>query len=86
MARPDKTIKLMRDLGAGLNQARTACKISQQQLAKRLGYTGGQIISNIERGITTPPMHNLSKYCKLINASSEAVKMTLAEIYVSRFK
>ena len=51
--------KKFKNLGNFLRQARMKKGFSQGQVAKKLGYTSPQFISNFERGIASPPCKNL---------------------------
>ena len=44
---------------------------SQESLAKELGYTQGQFLSNVERGVCTLPPKHWKKLAKLIHVSLE---------------
>jgi transcriptional regulator with XRE-family HTH domain len=46
-------------------------KMSQSDLAAKLGYTTGQFISNIERGLADLPADKLSTVCQLLNIPKE---------------
>lgn len=49
------------DLGKYLKQQRTQADLSQSFVAKKLGYTTAQFISNWERGLSNPPISTLKK-------------------------
>jgi transcriptional regulator with XRE-family HTH domain len=48
-----------------LRKARTKKGLSQSEVAKRLGYSSPQFISNWERGLSSPPIPKLKKLCKI---------------------
>lgn len=47
--------------------AREKAGISQIDLAKALGYSSPQYVSNWERGICSPPINKLEFLCKALN-------------------
>ena len=48
-----------------LKKRREDVGLSQGQVAKFLGYTSPQFVSNWERGISKPPLHSLKELCGL---------------------
>lgn len=48
-------------LGKFLRQQREKSRLSQAEVAYKLGYTSPQFISNWERGLSTPPIQMLKK-------------------------
>lgn len=44
-----------------LRQKRIESGHSQMDVAKKLGYTSPQFVSNWERGLSSPPIHTLRK-------------------------
>ena len=44
-----------------LKRARIKAGLSQGEVAKKLGYTSPQFISNWERGLSSPPMDTLGE-------------------------
>src|SRR5690349_609440 len=62
-----------RKLGSWLKEKREAAEFTQHEVARKLGYTSPQFISNMERGITATPMRALAKFIKLYKASPEPV-------------
>lgn len=52
-------------LGKHLKEIRAKANLSQGEVAKRLGYSSPQFISNIERGISVAPLNLLAKMTKL---------------------
>ena len=51
---------------------------SQIELANKVGFSGGQFVSNWERGKCLPPPNKLRKIGKYLNAHMK----TLIELYV----
>ena len=57
--------KLNQTLGSYLKEKRTAAKLTQLEVARKLGYSSPQFISNFERGLCSPPLKQLKKITKL---------------------
>jgi transcriptional regulator with XRE-family HTH domain len=57
-----KTSKFLADF---LREKRLASGQSQGVVAKKLGYTSAQFVSNWERGLSSPPVHTLRKLCDI---------------------
>jgi transcriptional regulator with XRE-family HTH domain len=53
--------------------ARTNSDLSQEKVAKSLGYTSAQFVSNWERGIANPPTKSLKQIIKLYGLDPEIV-------------
>ena len=45
--------------------------MTQKSVAKRLGYSSPQFISNIERGLCTPPVDKLKVLIKIYDLDKE---------------
>lgn len=58
--------------------------ISQQVLAKKLGYTRGQFISNFERGLCPFPLNNVKKLCAVLKIDVNEFKQYLLEDYLDK--
>lgn len=56
-----------------LKKKRNEVGLSQKELAKKLGYTTAQFVSNWERGISRPPMDSVPKIAKLIKANEKEI-------------
>lgn len=48
-----------------LREKRTESGLSQMGVAKTLGYTSAQFVSNWERGLSSPPISTLRKLCEI---------------------
>lgn len=57
---------------------------SQRELAVLLGFTGGQLISNVERGLCSIPLRKLKAICELLNIREEEIKLALRNDYAKR--
>lgn len=54
-------------------EARENANLTQEEVAKSLGYTSKQIVSNWERGVCTPPLNQIAQLVKLLNLNPETV-------------
>jgi len=52
-----------------LKKARESSGLSQAEVARELGYTSPQFVSNWERGLSSPPVPKLKKLCKMYQLS-----------------
>lgn len=70
-----------------IKEARTEKGLSQQKLAKTLGYSSGQFVSNWERGLSYPPVDRLAKMALIFNFNEEEIlKQYLEEIIAIKKK
>ena len=60
-------------LGRYLKQRRIRAGLTQSEVAKKLGYSTPQFISNFERGLCSPPLKNLKVLVKLYSLDVEEV-------------
>ncbi len=60
-------------LGELFRRKRLEKGISQNQLAKKLGWKSGQLVSTYERDECYPPMGSLKKIAKIVGASVEEI-------------
>ncbi len=75
-------------LGAFFKELRLAKGLSQDQLAKSLGYTNSQFVSNWERGLAHPPLKKLAKLTRVLKADQNTVfkaVMTESQESLTRF-
>jgi ribosome-binding protein aMBF1 (putative translation factor) len=69
-----------RSLHTYLKQSRMAARLSQNEVARKLAYRSSQFVSNWERGLCSPPLHQLSKLCRLYGLRrSSLVRFLLIE-------
>jgi transcriptional regulator with XRE-family HTH domain len=73
------------DLAKFLKDKRKQAGLSQGSVAKKLGYTSPQFISNWERGLSRPPVATLRKIAQLYSISSDEMfevilKATIGEV------
>lgn len=52
-----------------LKKARENSGLSQAEVARELGYSSPQFVSNWERGLSSPPVPKLKKLCKMYQLS-----------------
>jgi transcriptional regulator with XRE-family HTH domain len=70
-----------KSLGSLLKSARKAKNLSQGDVAKKLGYTTSQFISNIERNLANPPLGIIRKLVQLYGMNSEHIRDMLLVQY-----
>ena len=71
---------LHRHLGTFLRRKREAAGYTQSEIAKRLGYSSPQFISNFERGLCSPPLKNLKALVKVYRMDpKEVIHLILKE-------
>lgn len=54
-----------------LKSKRNTAGISQGAVAKKLGYSSPQFVSNWERGLAEPPLKTLRKLAEIYNVSAD---------------
>lgn len=80
------TKRMAKELGIFLKQKREAVKVSQGAVARRLGYSSAQFVSNIERGLCFPPMDALKMMMELYKISGTEMTKILFDLQSSYFK
>lgn len=58
--------------------------LSQGQLGKKLGFSNGQFISNIERGLCSIPLEKCKLLCEALNISKAPLKAILSYEYTKK--
>ncbi len=66
-------MELHQNLGDFLKLKRMDKGLTQGEVAQKLGYSTPQFISNIERGLCSPPLKNLKTLIKLYGIHHEEV-------------
>jgi transcriptional regulator with XRE-family HTH domain len=66
--------------GKKLKKIRKENGISQQELAKKLGYVNNSYISDVENGIFVPSKKKLKKIAKTLKVSFAQIKDLLREV------
>ena len=67
----------MKPISDYLKDKRVASGLTQRELARKLGYTNPQFISNWERGICYPPLKQIKVLCLLLDIPVKTVKMKM---------
>jgi transcriptional regulator with XRE-family HTH domain len=74
----DSTVKYQ-SLGIFLRDARLKKNYSQWDVAKKIGYSSPQFISNLERGISSPPLKLLRVLVDLYDMSPRELLQVITE-------
>ena len=76
-----------KELGTYFRLHRNKVNLSQDEVAKQLGYNSPQFISNFERGLCMVPLNKIAKLIKLYKMNAEEVTdlmVHLQEQYIRR--
>jgi len=72
--------KRFQDLGEFLKNERLKSSLSQAEVSDFLNYSSAQFISNIERGLSSPPLKDLKKLSDLYKIkTNELLKIMFTE-------
>jgi DNA-binding XRE family transcriptional regulator len=71
-------------LGIFLKDKRSAAGLSQADVAKKLGYTTSQFISNWERGLSTPPIDVLKILADMYDISADHMLKAVLDSTIHR--
>lgn len=74
------------DLSLMIKEARQNKKLTQLQLAKKLGYTGPQFIHLIESGKSKVPMNVIAKLAEELDLPMDKILKDMVEQYVHRME
>lgn len=66
MAKRQKRQKVTSDLALFLKNRRKELNLTQGQVAFKMGFTSAQFVSNWERGLAAPPLHNAKSVKKVV--------------------
>ena len=69
-----------------LKEKRIVANLSQWEVAKKLGYTTPQFVSNWERGVSTPPVQVLNNIADLYGTSSDELFEALLFATIQKIK
>jgi transcriptional regulator with XRE-family HTH domain len=69
--------------GGALRALREKAKLTQAQVAKGLGYTSPQFISNMEAGKAAPPLHVLPAMAYIYKVKTDYLKKVVADILIA---
>lgn len=67
--------------GFFLRQARERAELTQLEVARELGWSTAQFVSNFERGISSPPLKAVPTLCKLLGISRSDYLRALDEYH-----
>jgi transcriptional regulator with XRE-family HTH domain len=67
-------------IGKYFRQKRLDRKMTQEEIARFLGYTSKQIISNWERGLCSPPLDKVASLIALLSLDSKEVLQLFVEL------
>jgi transcriptional regulator with XRE-family HTH domain len=76
----------IRKLGEYLREKRVKADLTQGFVAERMGFTSPQFISNIERGLCSPPMDVLKRMIRLYKLRSPEVVRFLSRLQEEYFE
>jgi transcriptional regulator with XRE-family HTH domain len=68
----------MKEITQFLITSRKKAHLSQFEVAKDLGYTSAQFVSNWERGLSIPPRAKLKRIAKLYNLEGDKLNKVVA--------
>lgn len=69
-------------IGQKLKDYRKSRGLTQLQVAKHMGWSTVQFVSNIERGLALPPKSKIKKFAKLYRVESKEI----GRLYVDLFQ
>lgn len=81
---PKKEMPADNSLSAVIKAARTAKGLSQEELARLLGYDSGQFVSDWERGHSAIPMKKLAEVCTLLELDRDHLFDLLLDYSITR--
>ncbi len=76
----------IRKLGEYLRDKRVKADLTQGFVAERMGFTSPQFISNIERGLCSPPMDVLKRMVRLYKLRNPEVVKFLSRLQEEYFE
>ena len=76
----------IRKLGEYLREKRVRADLTQGFVAEKMGFTSPQFISNIERGLCSPPMDVLKRMIRLYKLRSPEVVRFLSRLQEEYFE
>lgn len=79
----DKNRLRLKKLGTFLKGRREELNLTQQQLAKAVGYDQSQIISNIERGVAKIPVAKIPEFSQALQLTPERLQLELVALDLS---
>ena len=76
----------IRKLGEYLRDKRVKADLTQGFVAERMGFTSPQFISNIERGLCSPPMDVLKRMVRLYKLRNPEIVKFLSRLQEEYFE
>ena len=73
-------------LGSFLREVRKSEKLPQATVAKHLGYTSVQYVSNVERGVCSPSMAYLQGLADLVPKQRTAIRRAVLKLLEATLK
>ena len=74
------------EIGEELKKLRIKSGLKQKEVAKQLGYSTPQFISNWERGISSPPVKTIKQLAHIYKTSPEKLFQKLQKAVVNHMK
>lgn len=65
-----------------LKDWRKSAKLTQGQVADKLGYETSQFISNWERGVSIPPSNTIETLAKMYGVYEDIMRETVRDAYI----
>jgi transcriptional regulator with XRE-family HTH domain len=81
-----KASKSSLSLATFLRAARLRAGYSQAEVARKMGYTTAQFVSNWERGVSSPPMRALKKLAELYRVKADEIYEALLTYTLQKTK
>jgi transcriptional regulator with XRE-family HTH domain len=73
------TTNRLRNMGSFLKEIRQKRNITQAELAKKLGYTTSQFVSNWERGLCSPPLDSIVEIANFLAIPKSTIMNLILE-------
>jgi transcriptional regulator with XRE-family HTH domain len=73
-------------LGFYLKEKLINKNITQAEVARVLGYTSPQFVSNMERGLCNPPLDALKKLTKLYGISNKEIEEKIIQVLLASYQ
>ena len=73
-------------LGLMIKEYRNKAQLSQAELAKKLGYTTPQFVSNFERGVGKVPLVVVGRLIKILELPEREIMQLLIDEYTLEVK
>lgn len=73
-------------IGKELKAMRENAGLSQSDVAREIGWTTPQLVSNFERSISLPPIDSLKQLSKIYKVDCDYLKQLIFEASVSSYR